>query len=1082
MRFCLPVCLLLSVLLADGSRAQNAPLPLRAVAPSEAVSQQFSLLGATRAFGSEIITEVMVDATGFLWIGTREGLVLHDGQSFRRFQHEVNDPDSISSNGIRGVMEDAQGRLWINTISGGLNLLDRSTWRFRSWRHDRNNPDSLSHDGVFALAPAPDGRLWVGTQAGLDLFDPDSGRFEHRIVATGGEFIIDLHIDAQGRLWVATLGQGLFRLREDGDGFIAVPGTHEASPLDVFALAHDREGTLWVGSRHGLFRVEAGSDVISVSPLQAPEGVAAPENVTALQATPDGGLWVGSFGNGLFWRAPGSQQLEVVNLGVEGPAARHIDGGALTLDRDGNLLVGTFGAGLLRASTRIQDPRIWRARDADSAGLAHEDVYALLPESSSGEKRLLVGSFGGGLDEIDLGSAVVQHKDLPVSAAEQERLSGITDLLRTPDGTLWASTNEGVFRWNEARNTFHFYDPQTSQAPGYSFSLLEDARGRLWVGGAGDGLYLYQPDSDGFRNFLPVAGEPQSLSDDFITDMVVDEQERLWLGTRSGGVNLCRFDGNLRCQHLGAGAGKNALGHDHVTALLQGHRAGEMWLGTAGGGLHRVLVDAHDRVLDLQRWTREEGLTDNNVMAMAYAQDGALWLSSHDGLTRLEPDTGRIDNYLASDGLPTAVFNPKAAQSIGDRLYFGSAKGVVSLPDRQPQRNSTAPPTVIERILGLEGEQLGVKPAWLRERLEVPWRMPFSLEFAVLGFGAGEARFQYRLASNAPWVDLDERGQLTLHALAPGSYDLEVRGRKGGHGWTLAAPLHLDIVPPWWRRSGVQGGALAALLMLLSAAFLWRVRELQQRNRALQQVHDERELAFAQARESRDRLGHAFDLLRRLTMKLEATKEEERKHLSRELHDEFGQALTGIKINLGVAQMQTPALASLKQIKDATSLVDGLISQVRALSLDLRPPLIDEVGLVPALETYLHTVAQRSDMPIRITLDPEVAMPDPQRRIAVFRIVQEALTNALRHAKASQITVEVRAQDAGVRIEVCDDGCGFEVGERLGAADQGLGLFGVRERVHDLGGEWQIDSHPGQGTRVRAFIPVNGERDARDTG
>ncbi|HET9048541.1 MAG TPA: two-component regulator propeller domain-containing protein [Chiayiivirga sp.] len=419
----------------------------------------------------------------------------------------------MSSNGIRGVLEDSRGRLWINTISGGLNLLDRSRWRFRNWRHERNEADSLSHDGVFALAEAEDGKLWVGTQAGLDLFDPDSGRFEHQIVATGGEFIIDLHRDARGQLWVATLGQGLFREREDGRGFIAVLGARDAAPLDVFALEDDAEGTLWVGTRHGLFHVAAGGSTIEPSGLHVSDGVTSPGNVTALRATPEGGLWVGSFGEGLFWRAPKSSRLEPVDLGVEGPSGQHIDGGNLALDRDGNLIVRTFGAGLLRATSQIVGLETWRAERENHAGLAYEDVYALLPDESGATPRLQVGSFGGGLDEIDLASGHVAQQALPLSVEEQTHLGGITDVLRTPDGTLWASTNEGVWRWHPARGEFHYYDPlSTSESlPGYAFSMTQDHQGRIWVGGAGDGLYLSVSARARQLPELPAAGQQTTV-------------------------------------------------------------------------------------------------------------------------------------------------------------------------------------------------------------------------------------------------------------------------------------------------------------------------------------------------------------------------------------------------------------------------------------------------------------------------------------------------------------------------------------------------------------------------------------------
>lgn len=107
----------------------------------------FRVLGENRPFQAEVITELHQDRVGFLWIGTREGLYLHDGQRFRKFEHAVQDITSISSNGVRSLLEDEQGRLWVATIAGGLNLLDRATWRFRRWRTDAPPGRGPSHDG-----------------------------------------------------------------------------------------------------------------------------------------------------------------------------------------------------------------------------------------------------------------------------------------------------------------------------------------------------------------------------------------------------------------------------------------------------------------------------------------------------------------------------------------------------------------------------------------------------------------------------------------------------------------------------------------------------------------------------------------------------------------------------------------------------------------------------------------------------------------------------------------------------------------------------------------------------------------------
>jgi len=1056
------------------------PLAPPGAYPQGGADHAFQPLDGARPFPPEILTEVLFDRVGFLWIGTREGLYLHDGQRFRKFQHEVQNPGSISSNGIRGVFEDSHQRLWINTISGGLNLLDRATWQFRSWRHQRNDPQSLIHDGVFALAEAPGGRLWVGTQAGLDLFDPATGEFARTPLATGGEFIIALLIDRDGRLWVATLGQGLFRQRADHSGFEPVPFARAPPQLDVFSLAEDRAGEMWVGTRFGLYRVDAQSDRLVAADTGRIAGKPI-TNVTALLPAPDGGVWVGTFGSGLFWKAAAAEQLQPVPLGPEGPGALHIDSGALAFAPDGRLFVGTFGAGLMRASPQLAGLRTWRERTSadDRAGLSAQDVYALqaLPAREGSGEHLLVGSFGGGIDEIDVAQGTVTHAPLPASDEIDARLSGTTDLMRTRAGVLWATTNEGVFRWDRRSGRFHPYladeEAAASGLPGYSFALLEDRAGRIWVGSAGTGLYLYRPERDGFVNFRPVAGKRDSLPDDFVTVLLEDRRGRLWVGTRSGGIGVCRLAQELRCETIAAGRGPTQVSHDHITSLLEAPN-GSIWAGSAGGGLNRLNLDADGRVAGVERWTRDQGLVDDDVMALVYAPDGALWLSTHGGLSRLDAQTGRLANLTTADGLPTTAFNPKAALLLGGRLYFGSAKGVVAIDPLDLPARGTPPRTVIEAVSGLDAAHLPTRPMWQLDTLRVPWRMPFSLQLAVLGYGGGQPHFQYRMDAAEPWTNLGEHGQLTLHALAAGEHRLEVRARLGGHDWTLARPLRLEVVPPWWRSTAVQASAAMLALFALLAAFWWRVHELELRNRELQRVHGLREQALAEVQDSERRLGEAFATLRRMTMRLEAAKEKERTHLARELHDEFGQALTTIKINLGLALQQAPSANSRARVGDTIGVIDRLIGQVRALSLDLRPPLLDEMGLLPALEAHLEAVADRAGLRLELELDPRLAQARSDHDMTVFRIVQEALTNVVRHAQARVVEIRVAAVGGGIRIRVRDDGDGFDVDAVLARASsgEGLGLFGMRERVHDLGGEWRVHSLPGRGTEIEVTLPV----------
>lgn len=203
-----------------------------------------------------------------------------------------------------------------------------------------------------------------------------------------------------------------------------------------------------------------------------------------------------------------------------------------------------------------------------------------------------------------------------------------------------------------------------------------------------------------------------------MTALLQDPQKRLWVGTRSGGINICTLAGErLDCERVGSGPGPRAVSHDHVTSLLEAADV-SVWAGT-GGGLNRLRLDARGAVASVERWSRGDGLVDDNVMALVYAPDGALWVSTHGGLSRMDPASGRFANLTPSDGMPTAVFNPKAALLHGGRLYFGSVKGVMSLDPARPLPRVSAPPTVIAGVSGLTPDETPARPAWLLDALRV---------------------------------------------------------------------------------------------------------------------------------------------------------------------------------------------------------------------------------------------------------------------------------------------------------------------------------------------------------------------------
>ena len=212
--------------------------------------------------------------------------------------------------------------------------------------------------------------------------------------------------------------------------------------------------------------------------------------------------------------------------------------------------------------------------------------------------------------------------------------------------------------------------------------------------------------------------------------------------------------------------------------------------------------------------------------------------------------------------------------------------------------------------------------------------------------------------------------------------------------------------------------------------------------------------------------------LQRLSRSLLEAQESERRAIARELHDELGQSLQAIKINLQTAQRFPQEGAA--RIAESIGVVDHTIQQVRTLSVNLRPSLLDDLGLVAALEWYVERQAQQVGFVGHVTAEPRDLRLNPTVEIACFRIVQEALTNVARHAQASQVWVELQQQGEELQLVIRDDGVGCDVRVVQESAVQGnsFGLLGMRERTELAGGTFTMHSAPAQGTEIRLRFPL----------
>jgi signal transduction histidine kinase len=210
-----------------------------------------------------------------------------------------------------------------------------------------------------------------------------------------------------------------------------------------------------------------------------------------------------------------------------------------------------------------------------------------------------------------------------------------------------------------------------------------------------------------------------------------------------------------------------------------------------------------------------------------------------------------------------------------------------------------------------------------------------------------------------------------------------------------------------------------------------------------------------------------------LARRLFKAQEEERRRLAVELHDELGQVLTAVKINLGSLERAVDKTVPPHQLRDAIASVDQAMQRVRDLALDLRPSVLDDLGLAAALRWYFDRFARGSQVEARAAIDP-VPPLEAELETACFRVAQEAMTNVARHARARHVWLELRALGEGIELGVRDDGIGFDVGaaRERAAGGTSMGLLGMQERVSLVGGELEIVSAPGRGTAVRALFGI----------
>jgi diguanylate cyclase (GGDEF)-like protein len=835
---------------------------------------KFTQLGIAEGLSQGMINAILQDRKGFIWFATKDGLNRYDGYRFISLSHEIDNPDSLAISDINELFEDREGTLWVGTNGGGLDQRDAGGERFVHFRHAEDDPLSIDNDYISAIGEDGRGNIWVGTEKGLDYLRRGTGEFIHfrpdpadrdSIGGIGIQFIAG---DEDGRIWVGIQDGGLdcydprtgrFRhYRHDPSN----PASLDSDAVTAVCLGPG--GEVWVGTDTGLNLLDpATGRVVRFQDPSHPIRL-----ITGIDLDRDGHIWANTFGDGLFCLERTSGTFVQYRSDPDDPESLGNNTlNSLLIDKAGILWVGSNGFGI--SKTDLERKKFVNYR--------HDRLNPNSPSFSSvrcifqcRDGALFVGGYGG-LDRLDRKSEQWKHIRLggvsaynafamcPCSDDEREGIwigtegdgllrynpvrrtlrpaseAGLVGrdvyaLRRDGAGGLWIGTNLGLNRFDPREGTFRFYGlgkdglPKLGASGNYEVrSLHKDRDGILWVGTSRLGIFAFDQATSRFRRLAHAADDPRSLSNNFVLSLYEDGRGRLWTGTNGGGLNLLnRSEGTF--SHL----------------------------------------------------TKADGLPNDVVYGILEDDEGNLWLSTNLGISKFNPEKRTFRNFDERDGLIGNEFNSCAyfKDSRSGEMFFGGVDGVTAFRPGEIKDNPYVPSIVITdfKIFNRSvkpGPNSVLKASISDTRdLKLSYRdSMISFEFVGLHYAAPEKNlYAYKLEGfDGEWNLVDAARRFAIYTnLKPGRYLFRVKGSNGDGVWNeTGVSLPIRISPPFWRTWWFICLSAALIGAAALAAYLYRIRQLKNRERHLTRLVEQRTDALNRANEQ---LAAANQELERLTL------------------------------------------------------------------------------------------------------------------------------------------------------------------------------------------------------------------------
>ena len=946
---------------------------------------------------------------GYLWLGTPSSLVRFDGVRFEDFS-----PTNFIAPPNRGtiaMLRGGNGSLLLAMDRGGVVRLRPGASQAFTTGLPSSIPNGLAEDG--------EGTLWVAYRGGAvyRLKDGEANPCGSQTSLPGGSDICALCSDSQGRIWFAKAGQcGVVR---DG-AFVTL---HSYAPQPA-RLAASRAGGVWLCAGSRLFQIDAEGTFRDCGEFKAERANTA---ASALLEDHEGAVWIGTSFDGLFRHD---------DSGFESIETTHQEILSLAEDREANLWVGTAGGGLNRVRRRAV------ALEGVGAGLPFAAVQSICQDASG---VIWAATQDGAI-------ACRTHEGWAAMPETEHWPDDATCIAADAKGALWIGTRQHGLLCRREGKFVSWGDP-AQLGSRTLHTLLASRAGELWLGV--DSPRAIQRLRDGRLTDFPVPPDSR-----VIRAMAEDGAGNIWAGTAKG--VLLRVTGD-KLEQVSLRPEKEPAS----IRTLYGTPDGALWIGYAGWGLGR-LKDGH-----YAEFHSEHGLFDDYISHIVADGHGWLWLGANRGLFKVrlqdleeaahsrDPRIRSI-HYGRGEGLPSlqAVFgsSPDVLRSADGRLWMPMRTALVVVDPRRLGRNAPAPEVLLERVAVDDRTAAwygGVLPPPGRPSAPVldlavtnaelhlpPGHRRLEFQFSAPTFATPEnVQFRYQLEGyDDGWVEAGTQRLARYPRLSPGPYVFRVIASSTEGVWPpTGARLSVVVAPfswqTWWFRSAALAGFTLIIVAIVRYIFFRRLHR------------------------------------RLLLLEAQAALHKERARIAKDIHDDLGANLTQIALlgELARQDQAEPGKAAARMetisgtARQAIKALDEIVWAVNPRN-DTLAHLIDYAGQFALDYLRLAGIRCRLDLPEQT----------PARELStdvrhnLFLVIKESLHNIVKHARATEVWLRATVTDQALEIRIEDNGQGFDKAPEDALSD---GLRNMRQRLVDVGGDCRVESRPGAGTKVIAWVP-----------